>query len=47
MEPFRWRMKEIDAHEFVLNLKTIRGQGALPNIIHLVEILLSGALIGP
>ena len=27
MEPFRWRMKDIDVHEFVLNLKTIRGQG--------------------
>lgn len=40
-------MEEINVHEFVLNLKTIRGQGALPNIIHLVEILLSYASTGP
>lgn len=40
-------MEEINVHEFVLNLKTIRGLGALPNVVHLVELLLSCALIGP
>lgn len=39
-------MEEINVHELVLNLKTIRGLGALPNV-HLVELLLSRALIGP